>query len=173
MFLIDGKWRVALLKNNYSFEQLKELHQKREETYISSLSGQRRHEIMFEPFNVSPTEYRVLAFLYFNGREAEPSVIADSLHILRQTMTKVIDSLEKKSFVSRREHPTDRRRVFITLLPEGASSAEKLVSMETDYCNLVDEQFSKEELDTYHELSWRIQKVSDDTLRSFLAEIDD
>lgn len=157
------------MKHEYTFDQLKELHEKREYAYTKSLSGQRRHEIMFDPYNVSPTEYRALAFLYFNGHEAEPSIIADSLEILRQTMTKVIASLEKKGLVSRREHPTDRRRVYIKLLPKGIQVAEELVVLETDYCRMVDSNFSQEELDTYHDLSWRLQKISDDTLQSLMA----
>ena len=142
----------------YTDQELLQLQERREQTYIDSLTGQRRHAALFEPYNVSHTEFRVLALLFFSNG-CEPSVMADKLMILRQTMTKVIDSLEKKGFVVRTIHPYDRRKLFINLLPEGKRVIRELLCLESYFIGRVDEQFTPEELETYHSLSARIQEA--------------
>ena len=102
----------------YTDRELRALHERREQTFSVTLRGQRRHAILFEPYNISHTEYRVLALLFFSDG-GEPSVIADKLMILRQTMTKVIDSLEAKGYVSAEQHPDDRRVKQIRLTERG------------------------------------------------------
>ena len=154
---------------HYTDRELRELHEQRENTFSVTLRGQRRHAILFEPYNISHTEYRVLALLFFTGG-CEPSVIADRLMILRQTITKVIDSLESKGYAERAEHPYDRRKVFINLLPEGKRVARELLCLESDYLDRVDRQFTQEEMDTYRSLSGRIQETRTAVMQAILAE---
>ena len=154
---------------DYTDRELRELHERRENTFSVTLRGQRRHAILFEPYNISHTEYRVLALLFFSGG-CEPSVIADKLMILRQTMTKVVDSLESKGYAVRTEHPYDRRKVFINLLPEGKRLARELLCLESDYLDRVDRQFTQEEMDTYRSLSARIQEARTSVMQEIVAE---
>ncbi len=142
----------------YTDRELLQMQERREQTYIDTLIGQRRHAALFEPYNVSHTEFRVLALLFFSNG-CEPSVMADKLMILRQTMTKVIDSLEKKGFAVRTIHPYDRRKLFINLLPEGKRVTRELLCLESYFIEEVDAQFTPEELETYHKLSARIQEA--------------
>ena len=158
-----------MARKNYTDRELRELHEQRENTFSVTLRGQRRHAILFEPYNISHTEYRVLALLFFSGG-CEPSVIADQLMILRQTITKVIDSLESKGYAERTEHPYDRRKVFINLLPEGKRVARELLCLESDYLDRVDRQFTQEEMDTYRSLSGRIQETRTAVMQAIMAE---
>ena len=153
----------------YTDRELLELHERREQTFSVTLRGQRRHAILFEPYNVSHTEYRVLALLFFS-HGCEPSVIADKLMILRQTMTKVVDSLETKGYAVRTVHPYDRRKLFINLLPEGKRIARELLCLESDYIDRVDSQFTQEELDAYHALAGRIQHARESVMQEILEE---
>ncbi len=153
----------------YTDRELLELHERREQTFSVTLRGQRRHAILFEPYNISHTEYRVLALLFFS-QGCEPSVMADRLMILRQTMTKVVDSLETKGYVVRTVHPYDRRKLFVNLLPEGQRIARELLCLESDYIDRVDSCFTPEELETYRTLSERIQQVRTDVMQQILAE---
>ncbi len=153
----------------YTDRELLELHERREQTFSVTLRGQRRHAILFEPYNISHTEYRVLALLFFS-HGCEPSVMADKLLILRQTMTKVVDSLETKGYAVRTVHPYDRRKLFINLLPEGKRIARELLCLESDYIDRVDSQFTQEELDTYHDLSARIQRAREAVMQEIVAE---
>ena len=153
----------------YSDQELRQLHERRESTFSVTLVGQRRHTILFEPYNISHTEYRVLALLFFSGG-CEPSVIADKLMILRQTMTKVLDSLETKGYVERTVHPYDRRKMFINLLPDGKRLTRELLCLESDYIGRVDGQFTPEELETYRSLSGRIQEARINVMQEIMAE---
>ena len=153
----------------YTDRELRALHERREQTFSVTLSGQRRHAILFEPYNISHTEYRVLALLFFSDG-GEPSVIADKLMILRQTMTKVIDSLEAKGYVERTGHSCDRRKVYINLLPAGKRLARELLCLESDYLDRVDRQFTEEEMETYRSLSRRIQNARAAVMQEIVAE---
>ncbi len=153
----------------YTDRELRALHERREQTFSVTLSGQRRHAILFEPYNISHTEYRVLALLFFSDG-GEPSVIADKLMILRQTMTKVIDSLEAKGYVERTGHSYDRRKVYINLLPAGKRLARELLCLESDYLDRVDRQFTEEEMETYRSLSRRIQDARAAVMQEIVAE---
>ena len=94
------------------------------------------------------------------------------LMILRQTMTKVIDSLEAKGYVERASHSYDRRKVYINLLPEGQRLARELLCLESDYLDRVDRQFTDEEMETYRDLSRRIQDARAAVMQEIVAERD-
>ena len=158
-----------MANKEYSDQQLYALHERREQTYLRKLTGQRQHADLFKPYSISQAEYRVLALLYFSDG-CEPSVMADRLLLLRQTMTKVIDSLEQKELVVRTVHPSDRRKLFINLLPEGRRLVRELLSMESDYLDRVDAQFTPEELDTYLHLRAKIQTVRSQVLQQIAQE---
>lgn len=57
----------------------------------------------------------------------EPAEAADYLGIARQTMTTVIDSLEKKGVVARYPHRHDRRRKVIRFTGDGEKFAARLL----------------------------------------------
>ena len=158
-----------MVSKHYTDRELKELHEHRENTLSVTLIGQRRHAILFEPYNVSHTEYRAMALLFFSNG-CEPSVMADKLMILRQTMTKVIDSLEAKGYAVRTVHPSDRRKLFVNLLPEGKRVARELLCLESDYIAGVDSRFTEEEMQTYRALASRIQQAREDVMQEILRE---
>ena len=71
---------------------------------------------------------------------AEPAQLADLLMLPRQTMTFVLDALERKRLARRRPHPADRRRKIIQLTPSGHRQAQAilddLIAYETDAARL-------------------------------------
>ena len=156
------------MADKYTDEELKARFEFREKGLVSYLSGARRHEILFEPYHVSATEYRVLSVLLFTPGGCEPSVIADRLNVLRQTMTKVIDSLVARGLAVRSEHPTDRRRVYIRLLPEGTTLARTLLTLETDYNAAVRMHFAPGEIELYRELQQKMNTARDIELQCIL-----
>ena len=156
------------MEKAYSFSELKKTNDVREHSYVNSITGSQRHELMFAPYQISASEYRTMAFLYFRQAEAEPSVIADSLRVPRQKVTRVLDSLEKKGYVIRKEHPTDRRRIYASLLPEGEKLARELIELETSYSDDVLDSFTPKEIEQYRDLFWKMQKVRIDVLRRYL-----
>ena len=152
---------------NYTDEELKYRFEARERYTAVAFSGSRRHVLLFEPYNVSPHEYRVLSVLFISGG-CEPSVIADKLNTLRQTMTKILDGLEAKKLVLRTAHPSARRRVFVKLLPEGEALARELLTLETDYNLAIENHFEPGEYELYRKLFQKLQDARDEELHRIL-----
>lgn len=57
----------------------------------------------------------------------EPAVLAENSHLLRQSMTVVLNDLEKQELVSRGFHPTDRRKKVIKLTPKGEQVCKEIL----------------------------------------------
>lgn len=66
--------------------------------------------------------------VYVDPENAEPSLLACSraVKVPRQTMTFILDYLEKRKLVKRIPHPVDRRRKQIRLTPKGLVLAKKI-----------------------------------------------
>ena len=154
---------------SYPNETLCSLFRYREEEYAKQLNTQKLHAAIFEQYNLSHNEFRVLARLLITQGE-EPSVLADSLLVLRQTMTKVIDSLESKGYVKRTVHPTDRRRLYIVPLPEGLEIAKKMLTIEMNFTERVDARIAPEDSIRLRQLSAQIRQARNDALQEMLEE---
>ncbi len=73
--------------------------------------------------NLSYNSYLVLEELLPHPEGVEPATLADRLNIPRQTMTFVLDQLEKDEVLYRCPHPADRRRKRIVLTERGIGFA--------------------------------------------------
>lgn len=112
---------------------------------------------MFAGFNwpYSKSMFEVLIYLFRIKKGAEPSVIADFLYMPRQTMTTLLDTMEKKEFIIRKPHPTDRRRKLVELSAKGKRTISKLL----------DEMRSTE--------SQAMSAVSDERFNSMISVLDE
>lgn len=77
---------------------------------------------------ISNSAMTLIEELHMRPEGVEPAEIADYLGIPRQTMTATLDSLERKGFVGRFPHTSDRRRKVIRFTEEGRILADKLVN---------------------------------------------
>lgn len=102
-----------------------------QETALSILytaDALRRHygEVM-EPFGVTPQQYNVLRIIRGAGEEGIPSQEIGERMIERSPgMTRLLDRLEEKEFVTRTRSREDRRVVFCALTAQGAALLEKI-----------------------------------------------
>jgi DNA-binding MarR family transcriptional regulator len=81
-------------------------------------------------FSASPlprTETEILVLLWRNPEEGEPAILADKLHVSRQSMTGILDKLETGGYAMRAPHATDRRRKNIRLTDKGAEVVRQFV----------------------------------------------
>ena len=69
----------------------------------------------------------ILLYLKMENNNVEPSVIADFMNMPRQTMTSILDGLQRQDFVVRKPHPSDRRKILITLSKKGANFADSVL----------------------------------------------
>jgi DNA-binding MarR family transcriptional regulator len=65
----------------------------------------------------------ILGILYRRG-PVTATDLATQEHIRPQSLTRLLASLEKRGFVSRQSDEADRRRLLITLTPEGKKTLE-------------------------------------------------
>lgn len=80
-----------------------------------------------EMHGVSTNAMSLIEELVIRPDGIEPAEAADHLGIARQTMTAVLDSLEKKGVLTRCPHASDRRRKLIRFTPAGVKYAEELL----------------------------------------------
>ena len=120
---------------------------------------------MMKYHGASYTEYRALRLLIRFPDGIEPSVIADTLTILRQYVTKMVDDLENRKLVERVPHPSDRRRIHIRLTPEGLALAQILINEMNILVKQIFLQFSKEEMENYLDIRTRIIKNTEDEIK--------
>ena len=69
----------------------------------------------------------VLVHLHLHPEDSEPAAMADANYFPRQTITFILDSLEKQGLAGRQPHPKDRRRKLVALTPKGKKMAEEMV----------------------------------------------
>jgi Transcriptional regulators len=73
---------------------------------------------LLRPLNVSAAGGLVLGILRDRG-SMSPSELGERLIVTRATVTGLLDSLERRGFVQRSAHPTDRRSLVVEITPVG------------------------------------------------------
>jgi DNA-binding MarR family transcriptional regulator len=85
----------------------------------------RRIADLIQPFGLSPSSGLALGILADAGVALPPNQIADRLIISRATVTGLVDSLEKRGYVRRLPHSSDRRMLLIELTDAGRQVAHE------------------------------------------------
>lgn len=79
-------------------------------------------------WDLQPNTCIVLGHLQVYPENREPAEIAHATRLPRQTMTFVLDTLEKQGLAVRQPHPTDRRRKTVHLTPTGHRRAKQIIA---------------------------------------------
>jgi DNA-binding MarR family transcriptional regulator len=83
-------------------------------------------EPVFAGHKTTAARFDVLDALKSLGRPARPVELKARLHLPAQTITGILDALEKKGLVRRKPNPTDRRSLLVELTVAGAATFERL-----------------------------------------------
>jgi DNA-binding MarR family transcriptional regulator len=78
---------------------------------------------LLQPFELSPGSGLVLSILADSDLPLPPHTIAERLITSRATVTGLIDSLERRRYVQRRPHLSDRRMLLVELTDTGRQVA--------------------------------------------------
>jgi len=78
---------------------------------------------LLQQYGLSPASGLVLSILADSESPLPPNKIADRLILSRATVTGLIDSLEKRGYVRRQPHQSDRRMLMIKLTEAGKKVA--------------------------------------------------
>jgi DNA-binding MarR family transcriptional regulator len=77
--------------------------------------------------SLSPSACQVLAVLDGAGEPLPSNTIAERLLITTASMTSLLDTLERKAMVRRRPHPTDRRKILVSITPAASRLVDELL----------------------------------------------
>jgi long-chain acyl-CoA synthetase len=75
--------------------------------------------------DLSPSQYRVLAFLSEDGANAAATALAGRLAVSKPSITALVDGLAQRGLVERRPNEHDRRRVHHVLTAAGQQALER------------------------------------------------
>lgn len=70
-------------------------------------------------YNMSYADINMLDAIYDRNKITEPTVLAEELLIPKQTVTSMLDKLEKSGYVKRKHNENDRRKINVHLMPKG------------------------------------------------------
>ena len=72
----------------------------------------------------SQSEHVVMVWLDDKGAMT-PRALADAQNVRPQTVQQTLDALERRKFITRADHPTDRRQILISLSAAGRKALAK------------------------------------------------
>ena len=78
---------------------------------------------LLQPFHLTPASGLVLSILADSESPLPPNEIADRLIVSRATVTGLLDSLERQSYIRRLPHPSDRRMILVEITEKGRKTA--------------------------------------------------
>jgi DNA-binding MarR family transcriptional regulator len=78
----------------------------------------RQADAVSGPDAPSRSELSVMAWLDEKG-EMTPSALSATDRVRPQTMGQTLDSLDRRRWIKRTKHPTDRRQILVSLSPAG------------------------------------------------------
>ncbi|MCW2524989.1 MAG: MarR family transcriptional regulator [Frankiales bacterium] len=85
------------------------------------LAGEELRSAMAAHFGITESETEVLSYLSIeDGLTA--GELAERLRLTPSTITAVLDRMDRAGLADRSPHPTDRRRIVITLTPRGSEA---------------------------------------------------
>jgi DNA-binding MarR family transcriptional regulator len=111
---------------------------------------------LLQPFDLSPASGLVLSIVADAVEPLPPNKIAERLIISRATVTGLIDSLEKRGYVQRLAHKSDRRMLLVVPTERGREVANAFRPVVHRHEKLWLETLGEEEqgrlIDTLHRL---------------------
>jgi DNA-binding MarR family transcriptional regulator len=107
-------------------------------------------------FDLTPASGLVLSMLADSAASMSPNEIADRLIITRATVTGLVDSLERRGYVLRRPHQSDRRMILVEITEKGRQVAEAFRPIvhqhQKEWFQPLNEQEQQQFLDALHRL---------------------
>ena len=105
-----------------------------------------RFRPMLASAKITEQQWRVLRGLSEHG-EVEAGKLAYIACILPQSLSRITKSFEKKNLISMKNHPTDARKILLSLTDDGKTLMSRAtIDSKEIYSQLIDD-FGKENLD--------------------------
>lgn len=96
---------------------------------------------------ISYMDMHILTSIASNNGVSEPSILSEELLIPKQTITSILDKLEKNQFIERIHSTTDRRKITVKLLDKGEKMVNSALNDFINAENNVLKEINKQKLD--------------------------
>ncbi len=94
----------------------------------------------------------ILDMIFRATDDIEPAMISDSLFIPRQTMTSLLDQMEKNGLIVRQRSQTDRRRINLSLTEKGQETIVGILKELAVQENIIVGEISREKMAVFNEI---------------------
>lgn len=117
---------------------------------------EKRISSLLQPYDLSTSTGLVLSILADSKTPISPNNIADRLIISRASVTSLLDSLEKRGYVKRKQHRSDRRMISIEITDSGRQVANQFRPVvhqnQKVWLNALTEKEQEQLIETLHRL---------------------
>ncbi len=101
-----------------------------------------------EPYGIAPEQFAAMKMVSEDG-EMTQSKIAVMLAKAKPTVSRTLDALEKKGFITRDEADADRRIKHIHLTQEGREVLDTVIPMAQSFNDTLYAQLTPQEIETF------------------------
>ena len=101
-----------------------------------------------EPYDIAPEQFAAMKMISEDG-EMTQSKIAVMLAKAKPTVSRALDALEKKGFITRDEADADRRIKQIHLTKKGREVLDTVIPMAASFNNTLYERLTPQEIETF------------------------
>jgi DNA-binding MarR family transcriptional regulator len=117
----------------------------------------KRIEETQRPLGLSAATGLVITQLANSKKPMSPSELSENLILSRATITGLLDTLERRGYVTRKPHPTDRRMLLVEITDEGRKAARTMREQLYPQQKKWFEVLNPEEQKQFIQFMWRIQ----------------
>ena len=111
-----------------------------------------------KPYGITTDQWMVLRRVYLNSGKYNQKELADASFRERAAITRMIDLMEKKHLIERRNSPDDRREYLLYITDEGKKAYEETVDAVSDSQEAINKILPKEELKTLIVLMSKLER---------------
>ncbi|MCF3592977.1 homoprotocatechuate degradation operon regulator HpaR [Rhodobacteraceae bacterium LMO-12] len=101
---------------------------------------------MLQKAGVTEQQWRVLRVLAERGT-MDPKDLAHAACLLNPSLTRIMQLLERKGLITRRDHPSDRRKVLLDITPEGVALLTKAAPESIAIFARLEKQYGRDKME--------------------------
>ncbi|MFE5320782.1 MarR family winged helix-turn-helix transcriptional regulator [Paenibacillus sp. NPDC056579] len=106
------------------------------------------YQKVVNPFNITVDQWEILVVLWEKEGITQKE-LAERLHKDQTNVARMLFKLEKKRFIYRETHETDRRSLRVYLTPEGRDMKEQIIAPSFEAYKNTIKNLTEEEVDTF------------------------
>ena len=100
--------------------------------FFSTMAVKRYLEVRLKPYDLTTEQFQVLKHLETESGVTQ-NIVCAGVGKSPANITRILDRLENKQYIERRDNPEDRRSSLVFLTDEGRALINEVVSMLSDF----------------------------------------